>query len=178
MQALLVVGGVVLLAFGAFALLSGQWPAFAGGLFGGLLLMALSRIIDLLEDIARQRSGAPYETGQFARLIRRSPVYAVESELFDVHLNPRGGREYPLIRLDGETYLRARVFLSYLRQDDDKYTFELPEREPVTLSRISGYAVGADLFESQEQVFVKLRALGLRAVVDGKRVKLVREVSR
>ncbi|QJC51499.1 hypothetical protein HGI30_08015 [Paenibacillus albicereus] len=175
MSLFLTIGGMLLLLVGAMGLISGDWLLIAAGLFGGLVLLALSRIIDLLEDISRQRSGAPFAAGQLAKLMRRSPARSVESELFDVHLNPRGGREYPLLHLGGEAYLRARVFLSYLRQDGDQYTFELPGQEPVTLSRTSGYAEGADLFEFQEQVFVKLRAIGMRAVVDGQKVKLERE---
>ncbi|WP_339279811.1 hypothetical protein NYE40_08995 [Paenibacillus sp. FSL W8-1187] len=172
MQALLVVGGVVLLAFGAFGLFSEQWPAFAGGLFGGLLLMALSRIIDLLEELLRNASDAPYSREQLAKIMQRSRAFRLESELFEVHPNASGGNEYPLYYLNGEPYVRARAFLPYIKQVDTRYTFELPGREPVTLDRSSAYLQEVPLFEYQEQVVVRLKSLGLRTRPVGDAIKL------
>jgi hypothetical protein len=82
---------------------------------------------------------------------------------------------YPLLLLDDEYYIRARMFYKYLSQVQNDYRFKLPEQEPITLHRSDHYFKSVELFAYEEHVFVLLRKINYRATIAGNKLILERE---
>lgn len=136
----------------------------------GFLLISLSRLVDNLTDINHKLLGLPFTTSQLNTILKYSSKYYVESSTFDVY--PDNETLYPLINLENEFYVRAKVFYKYLSQNEHQYTFSLPEKEPVVLNCSSSYYQGVDLFQYGEQVLVKLSVLNINTSIYKDRVIL------
>lgn len=130
---------------------------------GGFVLISLSELVRLVQEMNHKMLGVPLTKDQITTIIQHSRHYYVYSQDLDVHPDP--GTAYTFIVLDGEHYIRARVFLPYIRQQEFEYTFTLPDRDPVVMHCSNDYYKGVDLFGSYDQVIVKLSALGLKWTV-------------
>ncbi|SFI76013.1 hypothetical protein SAMN02799624_02056 [Paenibacillus sp. UNC496MF] len=138
----------------------------------GLVLLSLATIAESAQGAYHRSLGLPMTRNQLRTILRQSPTYAFESGLFEAYPNADRAPGYPLLRLDGEYYVRVKLFYPYLRQEDTAYTFALPGRAPAVLDCEAYYRAGADLFEHDERVYVRLAALGLRLRVRGARAEL------
>jgi hypothetical protein len=125
-------------------------------ILGGFLLMSLSKIIENNEGIHHKLLGLPLTKNQLRTIIDNSHKYRIESDLFEVYPGP-----YPLICLDDEYYIRAKLFYKYLSQSGNEYTFELPNVEPIIMYCAPFYHKGVDLFDYGDWVFVKISKLDL-----------------
>ncbi len=173
MRSALNVMGFVLLGFGLLLGLAGKnLVLIFGGLFCCLTLLALSRIIKLVEPLHNQALHIPFTTSQLLAILHKSPAFSVDSPHFEVY--PNNEIPYPLPLLDGEYYIRAKVFYSYLSQEGSAYTFSLPDARPETLHCSYSYYNGADLFSVNDQVYVRLRKLGLTPNMVGNKAVLER----
>lgn len=151
---LLVIGSVM-------GLLMGSLIVILFSLLAGLLLVSVAKLESISQALYLTQSGLPLTETQMGRIIQRSPQFHVESQSFDVYPKTESAR-YHLIYLHQEYYIRVRVFYEYLRQEEDEYRFLLPGREPIILILSDRYLAGVELFEHQQQVFVKLSSLGLK----------------
>ncbi|MFC4811473.1 hypothetical protein [Paenibacillus sp. GCM10023250] len=138
----------------------------------GLVLLSLATIAESAQGAYHRALGLPMTRNQLRTILRQSPTYAFESGLFDAYPNADRAPGYPLLRLDGEYYVRVKLFYRYLRQEDTAYTFALPSRAPAVFDCEAYYREGADLFEHDERVYVRLAALGLRLRIRGARAEL------
>ncbi|MFC4776762.1 hypothetical protein ACFO9Q_08215 [Paenibacillus sp. GCM10023252] len=155
---------VIQVLLGYLFIAVGIWLAIVGGIGPGVLLIAggismiiLSWIFDMVKDMYDDRLGLPMKASRLMRLQRSAMKVVVRSDSFQPY--PEGDREYPLLILDGEMYLRAKVFLNGLSQEKSTYTFQFPGQEPLVLECSPSYRKGVDLFEAGEYVFVRLAAL-------------------
>ncbi|MDF2661512.1 MAG: hypothetical protein K0Q94_4303 [Paenibacillus sp.] len=169
---------IILLVVGLFVLVAGT---FAGilesdilivvcSVAGGLILVSLWKIWNVLQKIHYRLLGIALTDSQLNTIVKHSGKYAVESDLFDVY--PDSNTPYPLLMLDGELYIRARLFRDYVEQEEDRYQFSLPDREPVELKFSDRYVPGAALFGHGDQVFVSVSRLGLTPVFYKDRIRL------
>lgn len=163
--------GLLILIFGTVAgVYSGNLLILIISFTSGFLLISLSKMVDNLTDINHKLLGLPFTTSQLNTILKYSPQYFVESSTLDVY--PDNETLYPLINLENEFYIRAKVFYKYLSQNEHQYTFSLPEKEPIVLNCSSSYYQGVDLFQYGEQVLVKLSVLKLNISIYKDRVIL------
>ncbi|UVI28264.1 hypothetical protein [Paenibacillus spongiae] len=161
---------------GVLILLTGTFAGIAGGNFFvlitavtcGLVLISLSKLLNYNREIHNKLLGLPLTKNQIFQIKKRSPLFRIESPWIDIY--PQQGIAYPLLFLDDERYLRARVFYRYLSQDENLYTLELPGHEPVVLSCSKFYYKGVELFEDEEQVFVKISVLPVKLTFNNDRI--------
>lgn len=160
------IGGILLLIIGVFiGFPSGNGIVILLSVVGGLLLMGVSKLIAILEQIYLKVLQQPFTYNQVSTIIKNSNSYFVESESF--HVYPEDQAQYPLIYLDGDYYMRARVFMKYLSQNVYEYTFSFPDQAPITLNRLDYYEKGVELFAFEDQVIVLLNRLNLKPVTAG-----------
>jgi hypothetical protein len=168
--------GFLILVFGAFAgITSSNYFVLISSIVGGCVLISLSRLIDINKDASHKLLGIPLTKSQINTIINHSPNFSVESSFADVY--PEEASLYPLIKLDDDYYIRAKVFYTYMSQQEYEYTFDLPGKSPFVFSCSSYYYKDADLFEHGDQVFVKLAALGIKPVIYKDRLLLKFTVS-
>ncbi|WP_123040164.1 hypothetical protein [Cohnella candidum] len=171
MAILLMIAGGLIFVLGIFIGIADESLIFILlSVIGGLLLIGLSKIIELLEGITHRSLGVPYTHDQIRTILQSSLEYPVEAE--GIAPYPDSDTPYPLLHLDGETYMRARVFRNYLSQDGSLYTFAFPDRPPEVLRRMQGYYPGAELFAHEDQVYVKLSRIRLKPRVEGHKLIL------
>lgn len=152
--------GLLILIFGTVAgVYSGNLLILIISFTSGFLLISLSKLVDNLTDINHKLLGLPFTTSQLNTILKYSPQYYVESSTLDVY--PDNETLYPLINLENELYIKAKVFYKYLSQNEHQYTFRLPEKGAIVLNCSSAYYQGVDLFQYGEQVLVKLSVLKL-----------------
>ena len=106
-----------------------------------------------------------------------SPSYPVVE--YEVRSNVPGliirspEQSYGYVELDGDAYLSHTPLSGYLKYDGDttppRYTFTFPGKQSVVLfvGRDQKYTKGVDGFRYGGYTYVRLSALGLRAVVQG-----------
>lgn len=138
------------------------------GVFAGLVLIAISKIVDYLHDLHTQALGLPWSDAQLRRIKTRSRQMKVISSSLQIHAEV--DTEYPVLRLDGEHYVRVKALYDYLTQDGRTYTLRLPGREPILLSCAIDYFPRVEMFELDEQVYIRLSCLsqaGLTVKVTG-----------
>jgi len=158
--------GVLLLIFGVVLLFMGNGGIPVGGalLFGGFVLISLAELVDLQRGIYRTAMGLPYSQEQINLLIRSSKRL-VSSESLSIY--PNNETEYPIIQLNGQSYIRARALVNYMEQSELTYTFQFPNADPVVMRCAARYAAGVNLFGFHDQVFVNLAELPVTASTNG-----------
>jgi hypothetical protein len=171
MKILLWIAGMLVLVFGVFiGIAGGNLIVILLSIVGGFILLGLSKIIDLVEQINDRSLHMPYTHNQIRTILQASPEYVIDAGQFEIYPNPE--TLYALLYLDGEAYIRARVFRNYLSQRDDEYTFSFPDRQPKVMIRANHYYQGVELFGQVEQVFVMLRSIHLKPRISGYKVFL------
>lgn len=130
--------------------------AFLYGSFGGFVLIALSQLMDAARVMRDRALGIPLSDGQIRLIRAKTRAVAVISNTLT--LQPPEP-SYPLLTLDGEPYIRARVLVRYLTQNGNAYTFHFPEMEPKTVICAAHYRPEVRLFELDDEVYVKLSLL-------------------
>jgi len=163
-----ILGLCILLGGSLIGLTSGNYFVLVMAVTCGFLLMSLSKLIDISKDNNHRLLGLPLTKSQINQIKGRSPHYLIESPIFDIY--PQKNPIYPLIMLDNERYIRAKVFYNYLSQEEDCYKFELPDHESIAINCSSFYYSGVDLFEHEDQVFVKLSKLPVKLTIHSSRV--------
>lgn len=167
------ISGFFMLFIGIFVgFPSDNFYVVLNSVFGGLLLMGLSKLIAIVEQIYLKVLQVPYTYNQVSTIVKNANRYYVESSVFDVY--PEEQAQYPLINLDGDYYIRARAFMKYLRQNESEYTFALPDQAPITLNRLDYYEKGVELFAFEDQVIVLLKRIQLKPVTEGDTLRLER----
>ena len=151
-----IIGYSIVFACIVGGIISGNFNIIFYGLVGGLILVSLARIVEYLQDISERSLGIPLSNQQIRKIKIKSEEIKVISNTLEI--NPKV-ELYPLLKLDNEYYLRARALLKYLSQKDRNYTFNFPNREPIILTCAIRYRLGVNMFELDEQVFVKLSSL-------------------
>lgn len=165
--------GILVLVFGLFlGFVSNNLIIILLSIVGGLILLGISKIIEILEAISHKYLQIPFTLNQIWKIIKNSSQYEVASTTFEIHLSPKGDIIYPLVILDNEFYLRARVFYKYLSQSENEYKFELPKQEPVIITKSLSYYKGVELFDFRDQVFVKLKKINVKPIIEGKKLIL------
>lgn len=173
MQAFLFIIGLLVFIFGLLYGFSGGGLALLlAGFVAGPLLMGLSKVIQLLEEISHKLLRMPFTLDQVWQVIKNSPKYETESQSFEVYPNPRGDSQYQLVVFDDEYYIKARVFKKYIKPNENELVFEMPNQEPITLQKSYAYYPGVELFDFREQVFVMLKKINVYPVIEGKSLKL------
>lgn len=167
------IAGLLILLFGTFVgIVSGNYFIVMVGVTCGFLLLSLAKLLDQSRDSHLRVLGIPLNRSQIRTIIANSAIFAVESESIDVY--PGKDVQYPLIVLDNEKYIRAKVFYKCLSQADDQYTFQLPH-ETIVLHCSDHYYPGVDLIDLGDQVLVRLSALKLSTKVLKSRLILAAE---
>ncbi|MGZ9584483.1 hypothetical protein [Paenibacillus marinisediminis] len=129
-------------------------------ILGGCVLMALGQFVDIFEDMRNRHSlELPLSKQQVRTIIRHSTRYQFISN--DLKLYSGDRKEYPLVLLEGEQYIRASLFHEYMAIDINEYTFAFPERASVILHSHYSYYPGVELFELDDALFVKVTSLGI-----------------
>ncbi|QHW33051.1 hypothetical protein GZH47_21105 [Paenibacillus rhizovicinus] len=173
MQVALFIVGVLVLIIGIFfGFADENLGVIIASVVGGFILLGIARLIELLEGISLHLLKVPVTFNQLRNIIMNSTTYRIESASFDIHPNAKGEPMYPLVILDNAYYLRARVFYAYLSQSEDKYTFALPEQDPVVIHTADSYYKGVSLFNYQDHVYVKLNAIRLIPNIEGNKLVL------
>ncbi|MBW5446221.1 hypothetical protein GE107_09135 [Cohnella sp. CFH 77786] len=171
MNILMNIAGTLILVVGILlGLADGNLIVIALSVIGGFMLLGMSKIIELMEQINERMLHVPYTRDHLRSILQASPDYVIEGGDFEIYPEPQS--TYTLLNLDGETYIRARAFRKYMSQRDEEYTFSFPDRQPVVLNRASRYHPGAELFAYEDQVYVMLGAIGLRYRISGHRLIL------
>lgn len=161
--------GLCILAAGSLiGIASGNYYVLVMAITCGLILMSLSKLFDINRDKYHLLLGIPLTKSQINLIKNRSPHYRVESRVFKIY--PQQDPIYPIIMLDHERYMRAKVFYNYLSQEEYCYKFELPGHEPIALNCSTSYYSGVDLFEHEDQVFVKISSLPVKLTVHNRRI--------
>lgn len=173
MNTLQSVAGLLILLFGSFAgIVSGNYFIVMVGVTFGFLLLSLAKLLDQSRDSHHRLLGIPLTKSQIRTIIANSSILAVKSESVDVY--PSKDAQYPLVVLDNEKYIRAKVFYKCLSQTDHQYTFQLPH-ETIVLDCSDIYYPGVDLVDLGDQVLVRLSALKLSTKVIQSRLILAAE---
>ncbi|MFX3635099.1 MAG: hypothetical protein ACE3L7_19175 [Candidatus Pristimantibacillus sp.] len=160
--------GYGLLFFGLLmTLMTGEFSVGPLIIFAGFILVSLSEIIRLMQGTYQITLGLPPTSEQLHFIIQHSPKWLVSSQSLAIY--PLNETEYPIIRLHGESYIRARAFLKYMEQKEMEYRFHFPDLAPIVMNCTSFYSPGVDLFEFNDQVFVKLSELPLIQRLEGER---------
>jgi hypothetical protein len=132
-------------------------------LFGGFILLSVSTLINILREINHKLLGIPLTDNQVSTIINFSRSYIIESNTITIY--PDNETSYALIKLDGNLYIRARVFLRHLEQVEYEYKFSFPDKEPVILNCSDKYYEGVDLFALENYVFVRIEKLNLKVTI-------------
>ncbi|MCQ6560757.1 hypothetical protein [Paenibacillus mendelii] len=163
-----ILGLCILLAGSLIGLASGNYYVLVMAITCGFVLMSLSKLIDMNRDNNHRLLGMPLTTSQINQIKSRSPHYQIESPIFDIY--PQQNPVYPFMMLDNERYIRAKVFYNYLSQEGYCYTFELPGHESIALHCSTFYYSGVELFEHEDQVFVKISSLPVKLTILNRKI--------
>jgi hypothetical protein len=125
-------------------------------LVGGLLLIGFAELIDTVKRIEWKVSGGSLSENDVYKIINEAVDYKVNSQSIELS-EPN---ESPLLEIDGEHYIRVIVLKKYIKKEDRKLTFQLPDKEPRTFS-LQQYQKGTALFENHGAIFVNLSALDI-----------------
>ena len=153
--------GYLILAITVFVGIAGGWPFVPVGLFMGFALLSLSRILTHLEIMRSHQMGLPFKRSTFQLLEAESPSYPVVSE--SLKLTPQEDPKYKVVKLDGESYIRLKVFWEYIvKQEESEYTFQFPGEATFALQSYENYQKGTDLFDHHHMVYARLSAFPVR----------------
>ncbi len=170
MNTLQSIAGLLILLFGTFVgIVAGNYFVVILSVTSGFLIMTLSKLVDINRDSNHRLLGIPLTKSQINTIINNSSIFYVESNKIKIY--PSNEAIYPLIILDNEKYIRAKVFYNYLSQVEYQYTFEFPD-ETITLECADNYYPGVDLYNQGEQVLVKLSALNINLKIYKDRIIL------
>lgn len=136
-------------------------------MFAGFVLVSLAEMVRIMRGTYLTTLGLPPTKEQLHTIISHSPKWLVSSNSLTIY--PNNDTEYPVIHLHGEQYIRSRVFRPYMEQTEMEYRFSFPGREPIIMNCTTNYSPGVDLFEFNDQVFVKLSELPLIHRIEGDR---------
>jgi hypothetical protein len=165
--------GIIVLVFGLFlGFASGDLMIILVGLVAGPILLGISKIIQILEELDHKLIRIPFTLDQVWKVIKASTIYEIESEDFEVHPNPRGDVQFPLVILEDEYYIRTRVFKKYFKEEGNEYIFELPKQEPITLQKSYSYYPGVELFDFRDHVYVLLKKINVYPTIEGNKLTL------
>ncbi|WP_028563179.1 hypothetical protein [Paenibacillus pinihumi] len=166
MVAVLYVAGILLIVAGAFFGISSESGLlFFYSILPGIFLMAIGRIISLLERIEQKLPGQnDRQTGQFGS------KYTFRSLDFQVFADMNGLYQY--VRLDGHDYVQATLFKNHMSHEGDVFVFSLPNKPEIKLHRQGMYEAGAELFMSNNATLVSLQVLGLTASHENGEIRL------
>lgn len=151
-----IIGFLIIISCVVGGFISGNFIIIFYGVVGGFILVSLSYVVEHLQDISERALGIPLSNQQIRKIKINSEEIKVTSNTLDI--NPKDDL-YPLLRLDNEYYLRAKALIKYLSQEDRKYTFHFLNRKPLIYTCAIRYRPGINMFELDEQVFVKLSSL-------------------
>ncbi|MEK0315920.1 hypothetical protein [Cohnella sp. 56] len=171
MRTLLDIFGYIILLFGTLlGAMSGSLILIVVSIVGGLLLLALSHLIGIAENVQARLLDLPPTLNTVRAVVQGAAAVRVEAE--DIELYPAADAKYELIELDDEQYMRTKAFRHYLAVMDSRYTFSLPNRPSITLHCAYDYDRGIELFALDGQSFVMLKAIGVEAVRDNGVIRL------
>ncbi|MDI4646107.1 hypothetical protein [Cohnella hashimotonis] len=139
-------------------------------LFGGPVLLGLSHLIGIAENVQARLLDLPPTLATVRSRIRNAPEYAVDGGGIEIY--PSAEAKYEWIDLNGDIYIRSRAFRKYLEHVDNRYAFALPGSRTVVLHRAEYYSGGAALFSLDGHSYVLLRAIGLAASLEEDRIAL------
>jgi hypothetical protein len=140
-----------------------------GSVLSGVLYLAIGIVIDSLNNIEAKLFG---NYKMYNDLFDDEIEYKFHSELFNVNESERD--TYPLIELNGNQYTRAKVFKNYVSYTGDRFTFEFPNMEPISMRKEKSYSSEAGLFENNGVLYVKLSNLSIKAEKQDKVVVLTK----
>ncbi|RED66146.1 hypothetical protein [Cohnella lupini] len=173
MQLFIFIMGIIVLVFGIFfGFASGNLTLLLAGFVAGPLLLGIAKIIQILEGLDHKLLRIPYSLDQVWKVIKSSTIYEMESKDFEVHPNVKGNTQFPLVLLDDEYYLKARVFKKYFKEEENEYLFELPKQEPITLQKSYSYYPGVELFDFRDHLYVLLKKINVYPNIEGNKVTL------
>ncbi|WP_079914862.1 hypothetical protein [Paenibacillus sp. 32352] len=130
-------------------------PFIGGAIVSGLFLIALGRIVELLEKIERK---LPDPSNSQTQQVQE---YTVSSSDFEVYESRN--ETYRFFTLDGEDFIQARVFKHYMELHGESIVFKLPNQEQREWIKEPAYHASAHLFTRDHIVFVRLSSLNIKA---------------
>ncbi|MBE1442276.1 hypothetical protein [Paenibacillus sp. OAS669] len=130
-------------------------PFIGGSIVSGIFLMALGRIVELLEKIERKLPG------QLTSQTQQVQEYTVSSSDFEVYESRN--ETYRFFTLDGDDFIQARVFKHYMELHGESIVFKLPNQEQREWIKEPAYHASAHLFTRDHIVFVRLSSLNIKA---------------
>lgn len=161
--------GLLILVTGALAgIASGNVMLLLMAITCGFVLLSMSKLVNYNREIHHKLLGLPLTKNQIDQIKKHSPLFRIASPWITIY--PQQDIQYPLLILDDERYIRARVFYRYLSQEENRYTFDLPGHEPVVLGCSKVYYKGVELFEDEDQVFVKISRLPVKLTIINDRI--------
>ncbi|SFB43621.1 hypothetical protein SAMN05216312_10862 [Cohnella sp. OV330] len=171
MRTLLEVFGYLIMVGGtSVGLTSGSVTLIAFSIFGGPVLLGLSHLIGIAENVQARMLDLPPTLATVRSVIKGAPEYVVESPDLDIY--PSADTKYEWIDLNGDVYMRSRAFRKYIENVENRFAFTLPGRETVVLHNAGTYSNGEALFSLDGYSYVMLSAIGLAAVREHGRIVL------
>ncbi|MDG0793648.1 hypothetical protein OMP38_24565 [Cohnella ginsengisoli] len=163
---LILVGGTIV------GLMSGSVTLIVLSLFGGPVLLGVSHLIGIAENVQAHLLDLPPTMDTVRSFIKKAPEYAIDGSDAGIEVYPSADANYEWIELNGDVYMRSKPFRKYIEHVDNRYSFALPGRETVVLRAFDHYYKGAPLFWSDGHAYVMLSAIGLTGVRENDRVAL------
>lgn len=137
-------------------------------LVGGALVLGVSKMIEQLQDMNHKILGISLTDSQINTIIRNSRSYHIESEVFPVY--PDNETKSPLIVLEGEYYINARLFKNNLKHEEYEYRLALPGKEQIVMNLSEYYYKGVLLFKWHDQLLLKISAVPLTLTMNKDRI--------
>ncbi|WP_217594621.1 hypothetical protein [Cohnella sp. GbtcB17] len=163
---LILVGGTVV------GFLNGSVTLIVLSLFGGPVLLGLSHLIGIAENVQARLLNLPPTPDMVRSLVKNAPKLVVDGTDIGIDVYPEAGASYEWLELDGEAYMRTKALRKYVEHVGNGYAFALPGREKVVLRALDHYYEGAPVFWSEGHAYVMLSAIGLSAVRENDRIAL------
>jgi hypothetical protein len=129
-----------------------------------VFFLALGKIVEVLEKIEKKLPERIY-SDEFP-----TTEFKVKSYDFDVFES--NSETYQYFTLNGNEFIQARVFKSYINIKETTFLFKLPNREEKELPVFKDYSQTADLFSRDEIIFVKLSSLYIGSTRNGNVITL------
>jgi hypothetical protein len=145
-------------------LTSGDVSIILSTVFGGVIFLALGKIVEILEKIEKKLPERKY-TEEF-------PIteFSVRSNDFEVY--DSNNETYKYFTLNGNEFIQARVFKNYIDIKETDFEYKLPNRNEIKLTVYKEYSPIVDMFSRDEIIFVKLSSLNISLLRRGNKITL------
>ncbi|MFC4777333.1 hypothetical protein ACFO9Q_11115 [Paenibacillus sp. GCM10023252] len=173
MMVFLFILGLIVLVIGPIVgVMSSDLATAAISIACGGLLIGLSKLIEMVEDIKSNLLRAPLTTSQVATIIKNTMTYEIESKGLEIELNSENENGYSVIRIEDDYYIAVSLFSKYLTKNEEEYIFALPRQDVITLYLEYNYYKEVGLFKVMNEVYVNLSKLNVQPIFSGNSVTL------